>query len=71
MQQWKKAIWARASDGAHYPITGMMCTVLLLLKSGQLIANQIWEFCYSYDYGLIYIYKFLLPISLVSHKDEN
>ena len=24
--------------------------VLLRLKSGQLIANQIWEFCYSYDY---------------------
>ena len=24
-------------------------SVLLVLKSGQLIANQIWEFCYSYD----------------------
>ena len=24
-------------------------TVLLVLKSGQLIANQIWEFCDSYD----------------------
>ena len=24
-------------------------TVLLVLKSGQLIANQIWEFSYSYD----------------------
>ena len=25
-------------------------TALLRLKSGQLIANQIYEFCYSYDY---------------------
>ena len=24
-------------------------TVLLVLKSGQLTANQIWQFCYSYD----------------------
>ena len=24
-------------------------TVLVVLTSGQLIANQIWEFCYSYD----------------------
>ena len=24
-------------------------TVLLVLKSGQLIANQIWEFCDNYD----------------------
>ena len=26
-------------------------TVLLVLKSGHLIANQIWEFCNSYDYN--------------------
>ena len=26
-------------------------TVLLVLKSGQLMANQMWEFCYSYDSG--------------------
>ena len=25
-----------------------------MLKSGQLIANQIWEFCYSYDYIIIW-----------------
>ena len=30
---------------------GMTRTVLLRLKSWQLIANQIWEFCYSYDYN--------------------
>ena len=24
-------------------------TILLVVKSGQLIANQIWEFCYGYD----------------------
>ena len=30
---------------------GMMRTALLRLKSGQLIANQIWEFCHSYDYN--------------------
>ena len=34
---------------------GMTRTVLLncpiKLKSGQLIANQIWQFCYSYDYN--------------------
>ena len=24
-------------------------TVLLVLKSGHLVANQIWEFCCSYD----------------------
>ena len=29
----------------------MTRTVLLLLKSRQLIANQIREFCYSYDYN--------------------
>ena len=29
----------------------MMPTVLLRLKSGQLIANQISEFCHSYDYN--------------------
>ena len=29
----------------------MARTVLLVLKSGQLIANQSWEFCYSYDYN--------------------
>ena len=28
----------------------MARTVLLKLKSGQLITNQIWDFCYSYDY---------------------
>ena len=27
----------------------MTCTVLLRLKSEQLITNQIREFCYSYD----------------------
>ena len=25
-------------------------TFLLVLKSGQLIADWIWEYCYSYDY---------------------
>ena len=28
----------------------MTRTVLLRLKSGQLITSQICEFCYSYDY---------------------
>ena len=29
----------------------MAHTIILRLKSGQLIASQIWEFCYSYDYN--------------------
>ena len=43
----------RACDGAYRPITRVpsFYTVLLMLKSGQLIANQIGEFCYSYDYS--------------------
>ena len=34
----------------YCPITLSYYTVLLVLKSGQLIANQICEFCCSYDY---------------------
>ena len=42
-------------DGPYCPITKAWCvlsyyTVLLVLKSGQLIANHTWEICYSYDY---------------------
>ena len=33
----------------------MVRTVLLRLKSGQLIASQIWELCYSYDYTFYHI----------------
>ena len=51
----KRAFQVRACDGVYCPITKawhvlFFYTVLVyLLKSGQLIANQIWEFCYSYD----------------------
>ena len=31
----------------------MTRTVLFRLKSGQLIGNQIWEFCDGYDYNLL------------------
>ena len=35
---------------AHMQWYVLSCyTVLVVLTSGQLIANQIWEFCYSYD----------------------
>ena len=49
-----RKIQVRAHDGAavlgmepyqHFPLH---CP-LLLLKSGQLITNQILKFCYSYD----------------------
>ena len=36
-----------ARDGAYCPLS--CYTVLSVLKSRQLIASQIWEFCYSYD----------------------
>ena len=29
---------------------GLTGTILLVMKSGQLIANQNWEFFYSYEY---------------------
>ena len=43
----KKAIKVRAADGMMHTV--FYYTVLLVLKLGQLIATQIWEFCYSYD----------------------
>ena len=47
----KKAIyahvWERWCILSDY--LGMMRNDLLVLKSGQLIASQIWEFSYSYD----------------------
>ena len=45
-----------ASAIRRYPVRVLQTPVLsyqtvqLRLKSGQLIANQIWQFCYSYDY---------------------
>ena len=34
----------------HANYLGLTGTILLVLKSGQFIAYQIWEFCYSYEY---------------------
>ena len=45
---------------------GMTCTVLLRLKSGQLIANQIWEFCHSYDLRQILPLVFSLKYHVTS-----
>ena len=45
---------------------GLTCTVLLRLKSGQLImliTNQIWEFCYSYDYCTFIIGEYIVQDS--------
>lgn len=39
----------------HLSARVMVRTVLLRLKSGQLIASQIWELCYSYDYTFYHI----------------
>ena len=41
----------------------MACTVLLVLKSGELIANQIWEFCYLTE-------KLEKPVYLTSSFDQ-
>ena len=51
----KKKPFKRAREGAYCQITyDAHCPIKLSklrLKSGQLIANQIWEFFYSYDYN--------------------
>ena len=46
----KKKRQARAWCRVLSNYLDMTHTVLLRLKSGQLTANQIWEFCYRYDY---------------------
>ena len=56
-QQRKKAISARVMARSVQLLRHMWrvpsyYTVLLRMKSGQLIANQIWEFFFRYDYGL-------------------
>ena len=38
---------------SHLSMHVMTRTVLFRLKSGQLIGNQIWEFCDGYDYNLL------------------
>ena len=49
--QWKKKAIS-VCDSTYCPIInylGRTRTVLLVQKSGQLIANQNWEFCHNYD----------------------
>ena len=54
---------------AYCPIT---LSVLLVLKSGQLIANQMWEFCYSYDYnGKTSLWEFIFIHLCASHSACN
>ena len=57
-EQWKKKAFKCTCAMAHTVqlLLKARCilsyyTVLLVLKSGQLMANQMWEFCYSYDSG--------------------
>ena len=56
--------WCVLSNYRH-DVYSPYYTVLLLLHSGQLIANQIWEFCYRYNYDY-YLINYLLLV-LTSH----
>ena len=46
----KKAILS-AHNGTSVQLFRRDVYCPIVLKSGQLIANHIWEFCYSYDYA--------------------
>ena len=41
--------FASSEKKSHLSLRVMARTVQLRLKSGQLRANQMWQFCYSYD----------------------
>ena len=51
------------------PHTVQYYTDLLVLKSGWLIANQIWGFCYSYDQSINHNYNKILKTEAINCPD--